>query len=58
MKMEADLIPRYEWLVLHAEDPTSAHVLEIFLMETRHHFMMFQHHQWRGGMRGRGMMMW
>jgi len=56
LKLEEDLIPRYEQLINSAEDPESARVLEIILHQTRMHYMMFSHAMRMGGRMGPGMM--
>jgi len=43
LKMEGDLLPRYEWLVKNAEDRNSAEVLNYILIQSRHHYVMFEH---------------
>jgi hypothetical protein len=42
-KMEGDLLPRYEWLVKNAEDKDTAEVLNYILIQSRHHYVMFEH---------------
>jgi len=42
-KMEGDLLPRYEWLVKNAEDRDTAEVLNYILIQSRHHYVMFEH---------------
>lgn len=42
-KMEGNLLPRYEWLVKNAEDRDTAEVLNIILLQSRHHYAMFEH---------------
>jgi hypothetical protein len=56
IKMERDLIPRYEWLVKNAEDRDSAWLLNNLLIQTRYHLAMFEHALQVGGagMGGRG----
>ncbi|PKN32579.1 MAG: hypothetical protein CVU61_17515 [Deltaproteobacteria bacterium HGW-Deltaproteobacteria-19] len=49
VKMERDLIPRYEWLVKNAEDRDSAGVLNNLLIQTRYHLAMFEHALQVGG---------
>jgi len=56
VKMEKDLIPRYEWLVKNAGDRTSAGILNEILLQTRHHLAMFEHALRMGGGMGPGMM--
>lgn len=56
VKMEQDLIPRYEWLVKDAGDRDSAGILNSILLQTRHHLVMFDHALRRGGGMGPGMM--
>jgi len=53
-KLEADLVPHYEWLIKNAEDDTARQVLEVVLLETRHHYVMFDHAGGMGGPGGRG----
>ena len=52
-KLEADLVPRYERLIQNAEDSTARQTLDVILLETRHHYVMFDHVGWMGGP-GRG----
>lgn len=55
IKMERDLIPRYEWLIKNAEDRDSATILNNLLLQTRYHLVMFEHAlQVGGGRMGRG----
>jgi hypothetical protein len=56
IKMERDLIPRYEWLIKNAEDRDSAGLLNNILIQTRYHLAMFEHALQVGGvgMGGRG----
>jgi hypothetical protein len=42
-KMENDLLPRYEWLVKKAEDRETAQVLNVILLQSRWHLVMFDH---------------
>ncbi len=56
VKMEQDLIPRYEWLIKNAADRDSAGILNSILLQTRHHLVMFNHALWMGGGMGPGMM--
>jgi hypothetical protein len=49
VKMERDLIPRYEWLVKNAEDRDSAGILNNLLIQTRYHLAMFEHALQVGG---------
>ncbi len=56
VKMEQDLIPRYEWLVKNAGDRDSAGILNSILLQTRHHLVMFEHALKMGGTMGPGMM--
>ncbi len=56
VKMEQDLIPRYEWLVKNAADRDSAGILNNILLQTRHHLVMFDHALKMGGTMGPGMM--
>lgn len=60
VKMESDLLPRYEWLVKTAEDRDTAQVLSSILIQSRWHLVMFEHavrmgHGY-GYSRGSGMM--
>ena len=60
VKMESDLLPRYEWLVKKAEDRDTAQVLNAILIQSRWHLVMFEHvsrmgHGY-GYSRGSGMM--
>ena len=60
VKMESDLLPRYEWLVKKAEDRDTAKVLNAILIQSRWHLVMFEHafrmgHGY-GYSRGSGMM--
>lgn len=54
IKLENDLIPRYEWLIKYAEDRQSAEILNTILLQTRMHSVMFQHASQMGGGMGRG----
>jgi hypothetical protein len=55
MKLEEDLIPKYESLIQRAEDEDTAQILDAILLETRMHYTMFSHGLRMGGMmRGRG----
>lgn len=56
VKLESDLIPRYEWLVKNAGDRESAGFLNELLLQTRHHLTMFDHALRMGGGMGPGMM--
>ncbi len=56
VKMERDLIPRYEWLVQNAGDRDSAGILNNILLQTRNHLVMFEHALKMGGTMGPGMM--
>lgn len=56
VKMERDLILRYEWLVKNAGDRDSAGILNNILLQTRHHLVMFEHALKMGGTMGPGMM--
>jgi rubrerythrin len=62
MKIESDLIPRYEWLIKNSEDETARNLLGTILLQTRMHYTMFNHALWMGGRMGmgmgRGMMGW
>ena len=64
VKMENDLLPRYEWLVKKAADRDTSQVLNVILLQSRWHLVMFDHalrmgHGYgfsRGWGMGRGMM--
>lgn len=56
IKLENDLIPRYEWLIKNAENPKAAKILDTILLQTRMHSVMFQHAQQMRGSMGNGMM--
>jgi hypothetical protein len=43
VKMENELLPRYEWLVKKAEDRDTAQVLDGILIQSRWHLVMFDH---------------
>jgi hypothetical protein len=43
VKLESDLLPRYEWLVKRAEDRDTAQVLNTILLQSRWHLVMFDH---------------
>jgi len=43
VKMENNLLPRYEWLVKNAEDRDTAQVLNGILIQSRWHLVMFDH---------------
>jgi len=43
VKMENELLPRYEWLVKNAEDRDTAQVLNGILIQSRWHLVMFDH---------------
>jgi uncharacterized membrane protein len=43
VKLEAELLPKYEWLVKNAEDQDTAGVLDTILLQSRWHWAMFQH---------------
>ena len=50
IKLEADLVGPYEWLIKNAPDQTSAQVLTTILRQTQMHQRMFQRHlQMLGG---------
>ena len=55
VKLESDLLPRYEWLVKKAEDRDTAQVLNTILIQSRWHLVMFDHALRMGGY-GPGMM--
>ena len=54
VRLEEDLIPRYETLIWTAEDDTTARIIERILRETRMHYRMFSHALRMGGMMGHG----
>jgi hypothetical protein len=54
VKMERDLIPRYEWLIKNAEDRDTARILNNLLIQTRYHLAMFEHALQFGGWHGGG----
>jgi hypothetical protein len=64
VKMENELLPRYEWLIKKAGDRDTAQVLDGILIQSRWHLVMFDHalrmgHGYgfsRGWGMGRGMM--
>jgi len=56
LKLEEDLIPRYEQLIDAAEDAQSGQVLNTILYQTRMHYMMFSHALRMGGRMGPGLM--
>jgi hypothetical protein len=43
VKMENELLPRYEWLVKKAENRETAQVLNVILIQSRWHLVMFDH---------------
>jgi len=43
VKMENNLLPRYEWLVKKAEDRDTAQALNTILLQSRWHLVMFEH---------------
>jgi len=43
VKLENDLLPRYEWLVKNAGDRESAQALNVILIQSRWHLVMFDH---------------
>lgn len=43
VRMENDLLPRYEWLIKNAEDQQTAEVLDTILVQSRMHLAMFDH---------------
>lgn len=55
IRLESDLVPRYESLVRNAGDNDTFQVLTNILYQTRMHLMMFDHALRMGGMMG-GMM--
>lgn len=50
LKLEDELMPKYERLIQQAEDQDSARVLNAILYQTRMHAMMFSHALQMGGM--------
>jgi hypothetical protein len=54
IRLEEDLIPRYETLIWTAEDDTTARVIDRILRETRMHYFMFSRALRMGGMMGHG----
>jgi hypothetical protein len=54
--LEADLMPRYEWLITGAEDRDTQQVLDAILAQTRMHYRMFSMALRMGGRMGPGMM--
>lgn len=55
VKMENDLLPRYEWLIKKSEGRDTAQVLNVILLQSRWHLVMFDHALRMGGY-GPGMM--
>ena len=55
IKLERDLLPRYEWLVKNAEDRDSAGALNTILIQSRWHLVMFEHALRMGPRYGYGM---
>jgi len=43
VKLETDLLPRYEWLIKNAEDRDTAQALNGILIQSRMHLVMFEH---------------
>jgi hypothetical protein len=43
VKLENELLPRYEWLIKKAEDRDTAEVLNLILIQSRWHLVMFDH---------------
>jgi len=43
VKLENELLPRYEWLVKKAEDSDTAEALNVILIQSRWHLVMFDH---------------
>jgi len=43
VKLENDLLPRYEWLIKKAEDRDTAQVLNGIFIQSRWHLVMFDH---------------
>jgi rubrerythrin len=58
VKMERDLIPRYEWLIKNAEDRDTKRILNNVLLQTRYHLAMFEHALQAGGWHGGGRWGW
>lgn len=56
VKLNVDLLPRYEWLVKHAEDRQSAGILNSILLRSRMQLVMFEHAARVGYGYGYGMM--
>lgn len=56
-KLESDLIPNYEWLIGKAPDDASRSVLGTILLQTRFHYVMFDHALRMGSHMGGGWMM-
>jgi rubrerythrin len=56
IRLEDELIPKYEALIQKAEDRDSARVLNSILYQTRMHAMMFSHAMQIGDRMGPGMM--
>jgi hypothetical protein len=55
MKLEEDLIPKYESLIERAHDDETSRIIDSILLETRMHYTMFSHGLRMGGkMGGRG----
>jgi len=55
IKLESDLLPRYEWLIKKSEDRDTAQALNVILLQSRWHLVMFDHALRMGGY-GPGMM--
>jgi len=56
VKMDQDLIQRYEWLVQNAGDRQSTAILNELLLQSRQHMVMFQQTLRMDGRMGPGMM--
>lgn len=56
MKLEEELIPKYEQLITNAEDKVAREVLGNILLQTRMHYVMFEHTLEMSGMGSRNLM--
>lgn len=54
--LESDLISNYEWLIKNAPDDASRTALGTILLQTRYHYVMFDHALQMGSFMGGGMM--
>lgn len=43
VKMEKELLPRYEWLIKNAGDSQTSEILDTILIQSRYHLTMFEH---------------